>query len=245
MTSQTGSSGFLDRGRLGAFASLFLLLLCLLFVPTLLPQGPLLRWLLAVVFTLLMIAAIQASSADVRDVRRAVALALPPLALKWLSDGSAPLLTALGAADAALFLAFVTSRILRFILRARVVDTEVILAALCVYLLLGIIWTEAYVAVAALDPAAFSLPAQATAGEDPASAVRRALGYFSFVTLTTLGYGDVTPLSGSARGLAVLEAIFGQLYLVTMIARLVALQVERERETADTADQPSQPFRRK
>lgn len=236
MTSRAGSRGFLDRGGLGAFASLFLLLLGSLIVPALLPDGSLLRWLTPVLFTLLLIAAIQASSADVRDVRRAAALAIPPLALLWLSDGSTPLLTALGAGAAALFLAFVTSRILGFILRARVVDTEVILAALCVYLLLGILWTEAYVAVAALDPAAFSVPA---------GSVRRALGYFSFVTLTTLGYGDVTPVSGSARGLAVLEAIFGQLYLVTMIARLVAMQVETERETADAGGQPSQPLRRK
>ena len=245
MTPRTGSRGFLDRGGLGAFASLFLLLLGSLIVPALLPNGSLLRWLTPVLFTLLMIAAIQASSSDVRDVRRAAALAIPPLALLWLSDGSTPLLTALGAGAAALFLAFVTSRILRFILRARVVDTEVILAALCVYLLLGILWTEAYVAVAALDPAAFSVPGVEAAAGDAASVVRRALGYFSFVTLTTLGYGDVTPVSGSARGLAVLEAIFGQLYLVTMIARLVSLQLTHERSQADAPDQPSQPLRRK
>ncbi len=245
MASETGSRGFLDRGRLGAFASLFLLLLASLLLPALLPLGSLLRLLMPAVFTLLLIAAIQASSADARDVRRAVALALPAIALLWLSDGSASMLTALGAGAAALFLAFVTSRILGFILRARIVDTEVVLAALCIYLLLGIIWTEAYVAVAAIDPTAFSLPAHATDVSGVADPVRRALSYFSFVTLTTLGYGDVAPASGAARGLAVLEAIFGQLYLVTMIARLVALQVERERESTDAPGQPSQPFRRK
>lgn len=245
MPSRTGTRGVLDRGRLGAFASLFLLLLCSLFVPTLLPQGALLRWLTPAVFTLLMIAAIQASSAHVRDVRRAAALALPTLALMWIADGSTPLLVALAAGAAAVFLGFVTSRILGFILRARIVDAEVILAALCVYLLLGIIWTELYVAVAAADPAAFAHPPFAAVGDGAVHPVRRTLGYFSFVTLTTLGYGDVTPVSGAARGLAVLEAIFGQLYLVTMIARLVALQVETERETADAAGQPSQPFRRK
>ena len=228
MTSRNGIRGFLARGRLGAFTSLFLLLLGFLLVPKLIPEVSPFRLLSPLFFTLLMVAAIQASSEEPRDLRRAVVFALPALVLIWLSDAASPTITTLGAIAAAVFLTFVTTRILGFILRARIVDTEVILAALCIYLLVGLIWAEAYVAVAANDPAAFtSLPT--TGSSDLVYPVRRALTYFSYVTLTTVGYGDVSPVSGTAQSLAVLEAIIGQIYLVTMIARLVSLQVAHER----------------
>jgi hypothetical protein len=57
--------------------------------------------------------------------------------------------------------------------------------------------------------------------------------YFSFVTLTTLGYGDITPMTRAAKNLAALEAIFGQLYLAILIARLVGQQALGDKERED------------
>jgi len=93
-----------------------------------------------------------------------------------------------------------------------------IAAAVAVYLMLGLIWARLYDAVELLAPGAFHTPA----GEavTPASLV-----YFSFVTLSTLGYGDFAPVNIVARNLAVLEAITGQLYLVILISRLVSEQL--------------------
>jgi hypothetical protein len=99
------------------------------------------------------------------------------------------------------------------------VDAERVCAALCVYLLAGIAFGGIFAALEALAPGAL-----AGAGSiDLDEAV-----YFSFVTLATLGYGDIAPVSSATRALAVLEAVFGQLYLAVLIARLVSLYA-RER----------------
>jgi hypothetical protein len=90
-----------------------------------------------------------------------------------------------------------------------------IAAAVAVYLLIGLIWARLYEVVELLAPGAFHIPA----GESLSSA---GFVYFSFVTLATLGYGDLTPVNIVARNLAVLEAITGQLYLVILISRLVS-----------------------
>ena len=89
--------------------------------------------------------------------------------------------------------------------------------AIALYLLLGVIWAGAYALVAATVPNAF-------AGAVPGHATMFEWGYFSLVTLTTVGYGDVTPVAHVARSLAALEALIGQLYPAIIIARLVSAQ---------------------
>jgi hypothetical protein len=108
---------------------------------------------------------------------------------------------------------------LRFSMRSKKIDAEHIYAALSAYLLAGIFFGVLYHAVESVWPGSF------TAG----GAIREfplfdAI-YFSFVTLATLGYGDLVPVSGVARGLAVVEAVSGQLFLAVMIARLVSSYV--------------------
>lgn len=99
------------------------------------------------------------------------------------------------------------------------VDAERICAALCVYLLAGIAFGGLFAALEAVAPG--SLAGSAPIDLDDAV-------YFSFVTLATLGYGDIAPAASAPRALAVLEAVFGQLYLAVLIARLVSLYA-RER----------------
>jgi hypothetical protein len=103
------------------------------------------------------------------------------------------------------------------VLRGGAVDGERICAALCVYLLAGIAFGGVFAALEAVAPGSLE-----GAGDDIGSAV-----YFSFMTLTSVGYGDIAPLTPAARALAMLEAVFGQLYLAVLIARLVSLY-ERE-----------------
>ncbi len=93
-----------------------------------------------------------------------------------------------------------------------------ILGAVVVYLLLGLTWASAYELLHILRPDAFT----GAVGEAPSS---QTWIYYSFVTLTTTGYGDITPAHPVARSLAVLEALTGQLYLAITVARLVALYV--------------------
>ena len=94
------------------------------------------------------------------------------------------------------------------------------------YLLLALTWTFAYTLVALGDPAAFSFPAAALNLQN----LHGRLLYFSTTTLTSVGYGDITPVNPVARALAALEGIFGQLFPVILIARLVSMQLHyRER----------------
>jgi voltage-gated potassium channel Kch len=107
---------------------------------------------------------------------------------------------------------------------------ERIEAAVATYLLLGFVWAQAYSIVHIADPDAFRSPDTDAAGA-PAALVRASehrFLYFSFVTLTTLGYGDVIPVRPLARSLAALEAVTGQLFLAITLARLVALRVTED-----------------
>ena len=103
-------------------------------------------------------------------------------------------------------------------LRAGPVTFHRIQGAIAAYVLLGVLWAHAYALLAHLRPGALSGTLSAADGP-------RAFYYFSFVTLTTVGYGDVLPVHPGARSLAMLEAVTGPLYLAILIARLVSLSV--------------------
>ena len=111
--------------------------------------------------------------------------------------------------------------ILRFILSEGTVTSERIFAALDVYLLIGIMCGLLFCIFEEQWPGSFAFQGSSFAGskQNPLSHTI----YFSFVTLGTLGYGDIIPVSGPARALAVVEAIIGQMYLVVIVARLVSL----------------------
>jgi energy-converting hydrogenase Eha subunit E len=100
------------------------------------------------------------------------------------------------------------------------VDLDRLMGSLCIYLLLGILWAVYYALLEMADPGAFHhvLPAGANL---PSSHFL----YYSFVTLTTLGYGDVVPLSPLVRTGAYLEAVIGQIYLTVLVASLVGRHV--------------------
>ena len=110
---------------------------------------------------------------------------------------------------------------LRRILRQRQITYETILGALCTYVLLGLLFAFAYLAANDLSGPFFAQPGPHTQSE---------YLYFSFVTLTTLGFGDLSPGVGLPQGLTVLEALSGQIFLVTMVARMVTLWSRQSEE---------------
>jgi len=95
--------------------------------------------------------------------------------------------------------------------------------AISVYLLFGLMWAFVYQLIALQSPAAFKLPA--SMGTYTADTLQSNLLYFSFVTLTTLGYGDILAVHPSARMLVMLEALTGQLFPAILLARLVSLEI--------------------
>ncbi|MEM9176294.1 MAG: potassium channel family protein [Myxococcota bacterium] len=114
------------------------------------------------------------------------------------------------------------------LMQAERVSSDTIVGGICVYLLVGLCFTMAFIVLEQLEPGAFALADGPGALEDRSRVGTRLL-YFSFVTLTTLGYGDITPKSDLAQMFAVSEALIGQLYLTIFVARLVALYVGRRR----------------
>ncbi|MEZ4483294.1 MAG: potassium channel family protein [Syntrophotaleaceae bacterium] len=147
-------------------------------------------------------------------------LALPMLASYWAGLLFPwPGLTTVGLCSGALFFGYIILVVLAYVLRSQYVTQEVISGALVVYLLLGLLWTFLFTLVEHLNPGSFSF-ANTLGAEN-----RFSFLYYSYVTLTTLGYGDITPLTQMSTALAVLEAIVGQIYLTVLIARLVGLHI--------------------
>lgn len=114
----------------------------------------------------------------------------------------------------AIYLGAAAFLILRDILLSQQITADTIRGSICVYFLIGFVWALFYGIVASFDPQAFSQPIIET------NSYGKAI-YFSFTTLTTLGYGDIIPVSAWAKMLTNLEAVIGQLYPSILIAILV------------------------
>lgn len=113
-----------------------------------------------------------------------------------------------------IFLAFSTWTILSSIFRAKQVTLDLLSGAVVAYLMLGICWGGLYSIIELTAPGSFSFP-------DPDGKAGSSLFYFSFVTLTTLGYGDILPIAKIARTAAYLEAVTGVMFTAILIAGLV------------------------
>jgi hypothetical protein len=183
--------------------------------------------------TLVMCMGVFAVGARRRTLIVAIILVSPAVVVNWLHHlWHADYLSEAAIAARLVFLAFVVARLLVFILRAPKVDSEVLCAGISVYLLIGLVWSLAYRLVAEQDPKAFAF---STPQDSPLGMNRFNAFYYSFMTLTTVGYGDITPVSKVARMLAVMEAMSGTLFLGVLIARLVSLY-----STPSPAEAPKQ-----
>jgi voltage-gated potassium channel len=139
------------------------------------------------------------------------------------SVSAAPHIEALSATLRLFFLWYVFALVVFHVLRDRNITYDTIAGAACGYMLIGLIWGELFIITQHWRPDSFEIPSSFIAGADPSG--RAALMYFSFSTLTTVGYGEVHPNDPGAGGLAVSEAVLGQLYLAITISRLVGLHI--------------------
>jgi hypothetical protein len=169
-----------------------------------------------------LVSALLAIARGRRTVIIATVLALPTLVARWINHYRPDLVPAeVFLTGGILFAIFVIGHLLRFVLNAPSVNIEVLCASISAYLLLGLVWTFGYWLVAESIPGAFAF--NAAPATDSSMKGFNGL-YFSFITLSTVGYGDITPVSKVARMLAAMEAITGLLYVAVLIARLVAIQ---------------------
>jgi hypothetical protein len=116
----------------------------------------------------------------------------------------------------AAFVAITVAALMRNMFKTHRVTPDMIVGGVCIYLLIGVLWTVLFALLLTWDQDAIVLREGAS------------LFYFSFTTLTTLGYGDITPAGKLAQDLAIMEAIAGQVYLAIFIARLVGLHIAHE-----------------
>jgi hypothetical protein len=158
-----------------------------------------------------------------------VVLTVVTLAVRWGEHLSGmPQLDVGALSITVLWLVYAVSIIIGHLFQRRDVTIDTILGAVVTYLLAAVAFTLVFEIVELLQPGSFSgLPAEARSHR---TELGSSMLYFSFVCITTMGYGDIVPLSDIARPLAVLEGVFGQLYLAVMIARLVGLHIASSRD---------------
>jgi voltage-gated potassium channel len=148
-----------------------------------------------------------------------------------------PQLYRIGTISWFLFFSFFTVTQLRSLLKQKEVTSETISMSVSVYLLLGLTWALLYMVIFAFQPQAFSFgssPAPILASEQ--QNVFPLFVYFSLTTLSTVGFGDITPLTLQSRYAAVAESITGQFYLAILVARLVGMQMSRPAEKSVERD---------
>lgn len=179
----------------------------------------------------LFVAVVIAAVATVSESRRRIAVAgclAAPLVAAWLAnvaldvrwlDFAQPIL-------GILFVGYAVVVIVLHLFRPQRVTANMIAASICAYLLLAIVWSEAYELIELAKPGSFDIAHVEDLQGQPFSSSNLAFAlYYSFVTLTTLGYGDVTPVTAPARTFAALEAVTGQLYIAVLVSRLVGLHI--------------------
>jgi hypothetical protein len=137
----------------------------------------------------------------------------------------------IGLIGESLFLFLVGLAILGDLFRARKVTGDSLAGAVCVYLLIGLIWTYLYLIIEIFIPGSFSFTQGDARTQMWVSSEFYPFYYFSLVTMTTVGYGDLLPVSTAARSLATMEGILGQIYLTILVARLVGMYLVNQQES--------------
>ena len=175
-----------------------------------------------VLFSLVIIAGLAAAFRQ-RWVRTlAIVLAVVGLGLIWLEQiHHGLILSILNAFIGMIFLLFLFATLIVQVFMAGPVTAHRIRGAIVVYLMMGGMWSFFYYVTALTIPHAFNWPEGLVVGDR--QQVQQILTYFSFTTLTTTGFGDVTPAIPLTRSLAMFESLAGQLYLVVTLTRLVSL----------------------
>lgn len=216
------SSNFEQRGHRALLATM----LAIIVASPMVPQHGAFKYLLAVFFALVLLTAIRTVAREAIYYRIALVLAvvafLPQVGV--LFDDSR-WLEILRLISMMLFLFWVSALLLRdIIVRSRNVSGELIFGAINIYLMIGLAFAFVYGLLEFIQPGSFTgldgFP------ESQGSIIQ--FVYFSYVTLSTLGYGDISPLTPLATTTAYTQAIFGQLYLAILVARLVGLYISKQ-----------------
>ena len=184
-----------------------------------------LNTLIDISITAIFLSSLYAVSQKAQNVRIAVGLILPIIVGIWFANlMNVSNIRLLVDFCAILFFAFTIIIILSALLKENKVTLDVIYGAVAVFLLMAVMWAFIFDVIETLQPGSFQVTA------DYAQGTRVHFVYYSFVTITTVGYGDILPVSPIARAFSILEMVVGQFYLIILIARLVGINITQSLE---------------
>jgi hypothetical protein len=218
-------------GDKGLSALLVLLLPALFIVPLL--DSDLARFMFGILFSLLLVSGVTNLSSRLLPRVSAGVLAGSTIAVHWLHEiYRVPILAAWAVFLSLICFLLLALVIMRQVFQDGAVTVARIKGAMAVYILIGFSWSYIYQLIDLRVPGAFNFSHPPTNPDDLRHSAD--MTYFSFVTLTTLGYGDITAAHPVARMFVIIEALIGQLYPATLLARLVSLEIiHREKQLAD------------
>jgi len=225
------NKGIRQPDRYGALLTLILIDCVLIFTSA---QRGASRWLPAVLVGLTVLVGLDTS--QVRgwwvNPTRVAAVAIAAAAIVDGIDGTKWTLGVLAVLQAAVLAILVLAIISRF-LQHEQVNEQTVLAVICVYVLFGLIFAMLTFGLNGITGQQFFV-------QNPAPSLADFV-YYSFVVLTTLGFGDLTPATDGGKAIVAFEALLGQLFLVTVVARLVSLYTGTKRSLQATATEPEPP----
>jgi hypothetical protein len=207
------------------FVQLFILIILVMLLSPVLHKTPLLSALLAVFFLNILIVTLSSAGFHVRWRW--------PLILLWImgtlmntaafrnpNHPFANMLIAASEFVSAVLIVICVVMILRYVLTSREVTVDTVFGAFVAYFLIAFTFSSIYQALAIIEPASFSMPNSPTMVEGYSRNIE--FGYFSFVTIASLGYGDIVPRLPVSRMLSILEVVIGQFYMAVVVAWLVS-----------------------
>lgn len=225
----------------GRYGSLLLALVVLMLLqPSV--ETTLGKYLLEATFIIVLISGLRAIEIEKGLFRFEIFLLLISLGLNvagGLSDNN--FLFFLGIAGRTLFMLIIALVILVDLFRGRKVCGDTLAGAICVYLMLAVIWGYFYLLVEVLVPGSFSFTQGQARMQLWISREFFPFFYFSMVTLTTVGYGDMSPVTTEAQSLATFEALIGQVYLTILVARLVGMYLVTQQDSPEGGPDDDDP----
>jgi hypothetical protein len=180
--------------------------------------------------TLVMLAALYSLAGKRRTLLWLLVLLIPSFLTSWFQVFTdSPTAIFADNLTTIIYFSLVGYHLMRFIMNASVVTTNAIYAALCLYMILAVIWGGIYNLHYLNDAGSFGFSSDAlTQLANSPETMFNLFSYYSFVTLTTLGYGDIVPLTPVTQAWVAMEAGAGQFYIAIIIARLVSSYSQRE-----------------
>ncbi|RJP88142.1 MAG: two pore domain potassium channel family protein [Desulfobacteraceae bacterium] len=207
------------RIRIGRFLFLLISILLVILVRPFLEDFVGIKFLMDLFFSLILISGVYAVSRKKNTFLISLIFAFPAFFMQWSSYiVTFPGSLFIGKLFGILFYLFLIAVMIDYLFKEEEITADMIIGAICVYMLIGAMWSSIFTMLEIAHPGSFRIP-------DSAVSERSHFFYYSFVTLTTLGYGDITPVTSAARSFSIVEAIIGQLYIAILVSRLVGVHI--------------------